>query len=1164
MTRINKIVTKGFKSFGRRVELNFTSNFNCVLGPNGSGKSNIMDAICFVLGKGSAKGLRADKSANLIYNGGKKKNPAKYGEVSIYFDNTKKTFPLDEKEIKITRIIRQTGQSVYKINDKTRTRQEILELMGHANIDPDGYNIVLQGDIVRLVEMSPVERRKIVEDIAGISVYEEKKDKAMKELEKAEEKINEAEIILAERETYLKELKRDRDQALKYKEIDELLTRSKATLCSRKIRSKTEKRESIEKKIKEYETSVKDIQEKIKDLKKEADEKKSEVKALTKEIEDKGEKEQVQIMKDIEQLKIDIATNLTRISSNENELERVRSRKDQLQKTLSDLTEKIEKLISDKTRLEKDKKDNSLLQEKIKEKISAFKKKHKMEDSGEIENDIDALDDEIEKKQKEIQQLREEQQELLREKDKADLYISSFEEKISKVKEIEKEHKKDLELLKNKRDEFKKTTLELNKLLSEDSSLAAQQANARQKLNDAREKLSKLEARNSAIKQKMGDSIASKTILESKNRFGEVFGTISELGEVESRFSTALSIAAGPRIKSIVVDTDRTAANCIKHLKSKKLGTATFLPLNKMRSPEKPKDLAAITKMNGVHGLALDLISYEPRFRKAFSYVFGSTVVVDTIDVARRVGIGSARMITLDGDLIETSGAMHGGFRQKKAGSAFQEKELTTEIKKCHKTVAEMESLVAALQSKRESNEEKIIRLREFKSQLEGEIIKIEKSLHLDSDDLSATMKEKRELEQRSKDVEKNLMAVQMKISSVNKDLAKLKMQKQQLRDKVAKMKSPTVLAELNTFEQKNTELRELIIKIDADIKNIDMQLKNILEPERNNTSKILNQHDREEQKFYDENNLLKEKVKKQKSELKEKEKRQKEFYGKYKELFVKKDKLNEQIQKIENRIIKKEEQARSSEQRMNILSVEKAGIIAELSGLEEEFIRYKDVALIRGRTEDDLKADVRKLEKKMQQAGNVNMRALEVYDKINEEYQGLLQKRDKLRNEKEEVLLMINEIETKKKDIFMITFDKIDSFFRNMFQTLSTKGEAFIELEDPDNPFEGGLRIKVRISGKKFLDIRSLSGGEKTMTALAFIFAIQEFEPASFYVFDEVDAALDKKNSELLSDLIKKYSNRAQYIIISHKDGVISKADTLFGVSMDENSMSKVVSLKI
>src|SRR3989338_5984959 len=222
-TKINKLILDGFKSFGKYTELILGEEFNVVLGPNGSGKSNIMDALCFVLGKSSSKQLRAEKSSNLIYNGGKTKQPGKAAEVSIVFDNADKMFPIVEPEVKISRVVRADGASKYKINGQTKTRQEILELLSSAKIDPDGYNIILQGDIIRMVERSSIERRKVIEEIAEISKYEEKKQQTINELGKVDQKIGEAEIVLKERETHLKELKKDRDQALKYKDLTDLL-----------------------------------------------------------------------------------------------------------------------------------------------------------------------------------------------------------------------------------------------------------------------------------------------------------------------------------------------------------------------------------------------------------------------------------------------------------------------------------------------------------------------------------------------------------------------------------------------------------------------------------------------------------------------------------------------------------------------------------------------------------------------------------------------------------------------------------------------------------------------------------------------------------------------------------------------------------------------------
>jgi len=352
-------------------------------------------------------------------------------------------------------------------------------------------------------------------------------------------------------------------------------------------------------------------------MKKEIEVKKDEIHNISKEIEEKGEKQQVVLMKEVEQLKIDIATNKTRISSNQNEIQRVHQRKDQLGGSIAEIDEKIDELNKNKNAWQKEKEQSEKEIAHINDRVKKFKTKHKIDDANDMELDMDNLDKQAEDKQREVQDLREEQQNMLREKDKLELYLNSVDEKISKVVQVEKEHKSDIEKLKSKKEEFKKTTLELNELLNEDSELAAQLGNARQKLIAANDQLARLEARKGAVSQKLADSIAIKSILDSKDRFGKVYGTVSDLGQVSGKYSQALQVAAGARLKSIVVDSDKTAASCIKHLKQNKLGTATFLPLNKIRTQDKPFD-NSLLKTNDVVGRAIDLIDYEPALKNAF------------------------------------------------------------------------------------------------------------------------------------------------------------------------------------------------------------------------------------------------------------------------------------------------------------------------------------------------------------------------------------------------------------------------------------------------------------------------------------------------------------------------------------------------------------------
>jgi len=1161
MTKINKIVMHGFKSFAKHTELVFGDDFNCVLGPNGSGKSNILDALCFVLGKASTKSLRAERASNLIYNGGKSKKPAKQGEVSVYFDNKEKTFPTDDPQVKITRVVKQTGQSIYKINDKVRTRQQIIDLLNIAKIDPNGYNIILQGDIVRFTEMPSMERRMLIEEISGISVYEEKKHKAMLELQKVEQRLNEAELVLRERNTYLKELKKDRDQALKYKDMSDKIKQYKASYLKIQIDREEKEESELKSKIDGLNKELEKINSKITQLKKENKEKKEIIENISHEIEEKGEKGQVELNREIEALKILMTRQNSRIETCKNEIEKIKKRKEDLQSEDKDVFEKIKSLNENKKEY---KEEISKLRKQISEfdgKIKAFKEKNKMEEAADLEKEVDKLDKESEDLQKEIQSFREEEHKLLRQKDRIEHNLSIIDEKIEKVKEIEKEYKDDIEALRKKRDEFKNITIELNKKLSEDTSLSQQIAENRKKLTEAIEELAKLEARSVGIKEHIIADIAVKKILGLKKQ--GVYGTVADLGEVNSKYALALEVAAGPRLKSIVVEDDKVARDCIQYLKQNKFGVATFLPLNKIKPKKQKTEIKSLAKAKGSHGVAIELISFDNKFKKVFEHIFAGTVIVDNIDTTRRLGIGKAKMVTLDGDVTEVSGVMQGGFRQiKKQSYGFKEKEITKDIKEYESSMKNMKKVIATLEKSRDELEEGIEGLRKNKANLEGEIIKTEKSLHLEAGDIDLSKKQKQDFKKDLEKVNKSISDLDEKISNKNKGLTSYKIKRQELRNQISQLRDPALLAELSAFEQKKREINEDIIKYESEIKNIDTQV-NIYEQDTGKTVQIIKQLNKDEVSFKEEIKKIDSEIQEKQGVLKKKEEKAKDFYAKFKLLFDKRNKISQEIHKNDNTIDNKQAKSREIEINVNTVSLKKAEITAKLSALNQEFEQYHGVEIV-SKSEEELKKEVSKFEKLRDEIGSVNMRALEIYEEVEKEYNKLLEKKRKLLKEKNSVESMMKEIESKKKDLFMKTYGVITEKFKRIFSLLTRKGDAHLELENPDNPFEAGLNIKVKIIGNKFLDIRSLSGGEKTLTALAFIFAIQEHEPAKFYVLDEVDAALDKHNSEKFASLIKKYAEKAQYVIISHNDAVVTEASNLYGISMSEHGISNAVSLKV
>jgi chromosome segregation protein len=779
--------------------------------------------------------------------------------------------------------------------------------------------------------------------------------------------------------------------------------------------------------------------------------------------------------------------------------------------------------------------------------------------SQEIEQDIEVKDKLIEQKQEEVQVSRQKQQDLLREKDRLEYQLQTIDERMQKVHAVKKENKVQLQQLQKHKANFKHATIRLNTCLEKDSGFAAQVSHARKKLADFQEKHAQLNAKTMAMQANLAQNAAVGALKKQKG----VHGTIAELGQVQKKYSNALETAAGARMQHLVVDSDKTAAACIKLLKEKNLGRASFIPLNKIKFREISAQDKQIKKQDGVHDFALKLISYPAKYQKAFSHVFGNTLIVDDINAARKVGIGRIKMATLDGNSAEVSGVMRGGSQGRRGRMGFKEKGALEELQAVESSIGQQESIINNIYDQRKANEEEISTLRTQRAELEGEIITLEKTLHLNTGDMEASTGLQKELQKQLSDVDQQLSGLQKQVGSLNKDLAGLKSKKQILRSQVSQLRNPRLLAQLSAFEEAKQQCRDQIVQFESDIKTTKVQVEQMFSPELQKMQEIMKQHQKEEQRFSKELQQLSSQVQKRGKDLEEKEKASKIFYSKYKGLFNEREKLTSEVNQAENSIEQLRDKTRGNEREINLVSLKNAEVKAKLAGLQEQYAPYKNVKLLQGKNLPQLQQEVNKFEVILGQMSAVNMKALEVYEQIEWEYNKLVEKKSSLESEKTDVLTLMNEIETGKKTHFMKTFKHANNNFQRIFGGLFKKGKAHLELNNPKNPFEDGVSIKVKLTGRRYLDIKSLSGGEKTLTALSFIFAIQEYQPASFYILDEIDAALDKHNSGRLAELIRSYSGNAQYILISHNDALISEADTLFGISM-RDGISKVTSLKI
>lgn len=1095
--------------------------------------SNILDGLCFILGRLSSKDLRAENFADLLYK--RKGTVAAEGEISIVLDNSAKIFPVEEKQVEIRRKIKKSGQTQFKINGRNATRTQALDLLAMARIFPDGHNIILQGDIARFVDLKPIERRQLIEEISGIALYEEKKAKALAELAKVDERLKEVSIILREKETYMKNLEDEKRGAETYRDLQENIKKFQAGELQLRLGYAKEKRDKVAANIESKILEISNLKLELEISSKKITTLKQQLGKLEKEIQKKGGEESLQLQKEVEVIRVELAKARTLISTSLNEIERVQKRKSDLEQNSASILIKLKEKEAEKANLEKE--------------ISAVQKQEDVFKKGSVA-DLKSLEADVDKLEKEIDVLK-------NKKDKTNTEVHELGAKVQ-IQENE------LKLIQNRIGQLKNSTKdfaeakeqqqrlakEIDALAREDSKLALELGELRKEIIKKEENLTKSRILSRGSQEALLRDAAIK-ILKDRAISG-IYGTVAELGNAKQQYATALSIAAGNRMRNVVVEKVDTAIKCLELLKNSRAGIATFLPLDKLRTFE--DDVPdSVLKKDGVLGLAHELIECEARYKKVFKYVFRNTLVVQNIDIARSLGVGKYRMITLDGDLFEPSGAITGGFRHS-AGVVFE----TIAKEQIDKLEVESENLKEqfnALENKRAKLEDQLFEFRKSKAEADAKAELTEKG---------SIAKEIGSLEKRAGLLEESIKKNSSGMTASEKELAKLEAEiVEKVGDRNA-AKTQLHDAQFGDSVAKAEELQKRRGELEAAAAAAKATLENALRPEQENILKVLKELDKEKKSFEKQIAEEEAKVKNLEKDLDAKEKEQESFHGKLKQAFEEQTCLSNSLRETETEYNKFSMHMNNTEQEKNNLAIEKAQHEAELAAIEEEAKPFAGIEPAQFKTLEEAKRKTHEARGKLEALGNVNLRALEIFEDVLKEYNELAVRVTKLKEEQASVLQIIDEVENKKTDTFMKTYSEISSHFSTIYGKTNAKYAGELELENPDKPFEAGVLVKIQDAKKKRVSIAALSGGEKVLVALAFIFAIQEHEPAAFYLLDEIDAALDKLNSENVAKLLKEYSQRAQVIIISHNDSVISEANSLYGISMNKNGESTIVSLKL
>jgi len=1178
---LKEVQMENFKSFGKKLTVPFFPGFTAVTGPNGSGKSNIVDAILFVLGPKSSKVMRAGRLTDLIFNGGKKhKNPAKYCKVSLVFDNSPRKMPVDSDEVILTRMIKRAPlkkdpnnyYSYFYINNRAASYSEFVDLLTHARISGDGYNIVKQGDVTNLVKMGSVDRRRIIDDVAGISTFDNDIKKAEQEQEDVEKNLERIKIILNEITSQIRQLKKDRDEAYRYKEFKDKLYETKAKIAYKKKEEIEVQIAEINMQIESYEKEQEKHGKKREDLKNQYNELMKNLDEIEKKIGDVGGEEAREIKEKIDSLRTEEIKIEEKINYSNDEILERKNEKKELETTIESITKELDDFQNQQNEISTQIQDNEKIQQEKESKLSLLKEEIAKSDdtSMDLTRELVKMREEHNEKQNEIHELKLKRNRINESIDALELQIAEVQETKStyefELKDIDwqsGEIKKDKQESTKKVKEVEKQLFEKKK---KESELTEQLADLEKAIIKLQREQSKLQAEQDALQSvhaKYNQAVNSILNARDTGELKGVHGTIAELASVEKQYETSLEIAAGVRMQSIVVVDDAAAADAIHYLQKRKLGRATFLPLNKMIiGKPRAKALMAV-KDEHSHGFAFDLVKFKDEYKGAFWYVFGDTVIVDSLNDARRL-MGGVRLVDMNGDLIEASGAMIGGSTPKvhlsfgsvdqnklddvtrRLNAAIESQDLASdELTALKKEISELESNLRTLKAEVDQGiQVKDIDIR--KKEYIGKLDVITK-------DLEAKIQEKESLISKKNDIVST-------IDELEKRLEELNVLKEEKGKHLLKGSKKEIAQEVRGLEKEVSEMQETLLKLRSDLETLQKKIELTQERKAEVTDKIT-LYDKEIETFKSSIKNLKESRARYQDELKAFMAVEEQMTGKIKQFAVQRDEVYKKTVTIENELDRINTRAESY---LDLISRSKYRLPTledSLKELDKEITLYNvEITDKKFPNIESLKETIRNIEGNMQELEPVNMRALEEYEHQTERKKKFDDDIRHLKDQRKTLIKLVDEVAIKKRERFFEIFNEVKNNFKDIYAQLSEGGEAELLLEDEENIFEHGLTIKARPRGKKILRLNALSGGEKSIASLAFIFAIQQYDPSPFYVLDEVDMFLDGVNAEIVSRMIKEKSAHSQFINVSLRKIVLKEANHIYGVTMHDSGISEMI----
>ena len=1177
---LKNIEVQGFKSFANKIKFDFHNGITGIVGPNGSGKSNVADAVRWVLGEQRVKQLRGGSMQDVIFSGTENRKPLSYASVAITLDNSDHQLPVDYEEVTVTRKLYRSGESEYLINGAACRLKDINEMFYDTGIGKEGYSIIGQGQIDKILSGKPEERRELFDEAAGIVKFKRRKNLSLKKLEEERMNLTRVNDILQELERQLGPLEKQSETAKEY-------LKKKEELKTFDINMFLLEEERIRERMKEVEEKYDIAAAEMEDSNVRYEEMKAEYEAIEEEVETidlaietaKNQLNETNLLK--QQLEGQINVLKEQINT-------ARMNDEHYDNRLNTVRVEIKTRQEQKSSLEKEKQD---AQEKLQE--ASERDREAREQLIEVQSRIAEHTAEIEGRKQEIMDIlgnRASTKAKIQHYDTTKEQIAMRKSELARnILEVSAEAERQAELLKQYEEELhqvQETIAQYNAKIADNEQKIAK---FQEELDEKQEKLrigqtayhresSRLESLKNITERYDGYGNSIRRVMANKEKEKGLIGVVADIIKVDKEYEIAVETALGGSIQNIVTDNEETAERMTAFLKNNKSGRATFLPLTSMRGAGGIRSEEAL-KEKGVIGLANTLVHVEKRFEGLADQLLGRTIVVDTIDNGIAIGRKyrqSLRLVTLEGELINPGGSMTGGAFKNSSNLLSRRRE-----------IEEFEKTVAMLKEDMDAMEQEVSRIKNTRAvcyntidQIQQELRKasvVENTAKMNVEQISVRMEEAKlrcgvyaaeqeKLERDLREIDDNEESIRMELETsenleqeLNTRIEELQrmLDEERVTESAQMKESEEVHLSLAALEQQAAFIMENVSRIDEEIAKFEEELKELDSNKDSASEEIRGKEEkiRELRQTIEDSKELFEEINK---EIKAQTENRDALNQKHKDFLRMREELSKHISSLDKECFRlnsqKESYEAASEKQMNYMG-------------EEYELTYKHAMELRDENLTDLsymKRQIQNLKNEIRKLGTVNVNAIEDFKNISERYEFLKGQHDDLVEAEATLVQIIDELDVAMRKQFTEQFGRIAEEFNSVFKQLFGGGKGTLELMEDEDILEAGIRIIAQPPGKKLQNMMQLSGGEKALTAISLLFAIQNLKPSPFCLLDEIEAALDDNNVSRFAQYLHKLTKNTQFIVITHRRGTMASADRLYGITMQEKGVSTLVSVDL